>query len=372
MKSSKAESGRGSRRLPALLAAVLMVSGPGCASLQLLNLKTEKIPAADAEHPAIEILAVWQAAEGPGPGGIPTRGFAGQIFFFTQDRAQPVAVDGKARIYVFDDHGSNEQQARPLRQFDFDRQSWAAHLQNSKLGPTYGVFIPYPREDYHQAICSLRIRFTAPKGRPLFSQSSTIVLPGPPLSPPTEVTQNSRLDALAKKLQAQAQTKPAWTPRQLNTDPNPIAMNPQTATAQPGMSPVQSNGQFGARTGAAQNALVPTEDLSNSQPSPSFGAYTSTQTSRGSNMRGNPTIQTAGMTYASESQPEGSLGNTAGADVVPSPEAYSSSGRIKLTAASADTDSASDPEGLQSAGTSRPSAGWSGSPVNRPAHPLAD
>ncbi len=48
MKSSKAESGRGSRRLPALLAAVLMVSGPGCASLQLLNLKTEKIPAADA------------------------------------------------------------------------------------------------------------------------------------------------------------------------------------------------------------------------------------------------------------------------------------------------------------------------------------
>jgi hypothetical protein len=145
MKLWNTEIRRGGSNLPALLAAVLMVSGPGCASMQLLNLKTDKIAMADAEHPAIEVLAVWQAAEGPGIGGIPTRGFAGQIFFFTQDRAAPVAVDGKARIYVFDDHGSAEQQARPLRQFDFDRQSWTAHLQSSKLGPTYGVFIPFFR-----------------------------------------------------------------------------------------------------------------------------------------------------------------------------------------------------------------------------------
>ena len=77
----------GTSKLPAILAAILMLSGPGCASLQLLNFKTEKVPTADAQHPAIEILAVWQAAEGPGLGGFPTRGFAGQIFFFTQDRA---------------------------------------------------------------------------------------------------------------------------------------------------------------------------------------------------------------------------------------------------------------------------------------------
>ena len=200
-----------SQSLAAVLAAILMLSASGCATLQMVNWKTDKIPTADDQHPAIEVLAIWQAAEGPGPGGIPTRGFAGQIFFFTADRAQPVAVDGKARIYVFDDHGTPEQQARPLRQFDFDRQSWAAHLQNSKLGPTYGVFIPYPRSDYHQAVCALQVRFTPPKGRPLFTRSSTLVLPGPPLTADQPTAQPSPLDSLAKKLQSQQQARRPWS-----------------------------------------------------------------------------------------------------------------------------------------------------------------
>jgi len=253
---------RGRRNLPAVLAAVLMVSGPGCASLQLLNLKADKIPTADAEHPAIEVLAVWQAAEGPGVGGIPTRGFAGQIFFFTQDRGAPVAVDGKARIYVFDDHGSPEQQARPLRQFDFDRQSWTAHLQSSKLGPTYGVFIPYPRNDYHQAVCSLRVRFTpSAKGRPLFSTSSTIVLPGPPLKLEAETVQASPLDALAKKLQTQSLNKPAWKPGLVDTDARPFAMNPQIAAAQgPETAPLASGDRPAVALSPAPNAVVAPED----------------------------------------------------------------------------------------------------------------
>ncbi len=227
---------RGSHKVPALLAALLMLSGPGCASVTLLNLKSEKVPTADAEHPAIEILAIWQAAEGPGPSGIPVRGFAGQIYFFSQDRAQPVAVDGTARIYVFDDHGTVEQQVRPLRQFDFDRASWTAHLQSSKLGPTYGVFIPYPRNDYHQAVCSLRVRFTAPKCRPLYSPSSTITLPGPSLNPetPTPTVQTSPLDGLAKKLQSQR--VPAGRPWQnpsIAGDTGSPNANPQLPPGQP-------------------------------------------------------------------------------------------------------------------------------------------
>jgi hypothetical protein len=247
--------------------------------MQLLNLKTDKVPTADAEHPAIEVLAVWQAAEGPGIGGIPTRGFAGQLFFFTQDRAAPVAVDGKARIYVFDDHGSAEQQTRPLRQFDFDRQSWTAHLQSSKLGPTYGVFIPYPRNDYHQAICSLRIRFTpTTKGRPLFSTSSTIVLPGPPLKPEAEMAHASPLDSLAKKLQSQS-LKAAWKPALVDTDARPFAMNPQIAGAQ---TPEMASGD--RPTVAllpAPNPVVAPEDPSNLQAGSSLAAYASSQAGRG-------------------------------------------------------------------------------------------
>ena len=168
MKLWNTEIRRWGSNLPALLAAVLMLSGPGCASMQLLNLKTDKVPTADAEHPAIEVLAVWQAAEGPGIGGIPTRGFAGQIFFFTQDRGHPWPSMAKLASTSSTTTALPSNRREPLRQFDFDRQSWTAHLQSSKLGPTYGVFIPYPREDYHQAVCSLRIRLHTAQRSPAF------------------------------------------------------------------------------------------------------------------------------------------------------------------------------------------------------------
>jgi hypothetical protein len=370
MKLWNTEIRRGGSHVPALLAAVLMVSGPGCASMQLLNLKTDKVPTADAEHPAIEVLAVWQAAEGPGIGGIPTRGFAGQLFFFTQDRAAPVAVDGKARIYVFDDHGSAEQQTRPLRQFDFDRQSWTAHLQSSKLGPTYGVFIPYPRNDYHQAICSLRIRFTpTTKGRPLFSTSSTIVLPGPPLKPEAEMAHASPLDSLAKKLQSQS-LKAAWKPALVDTDARPFAMNPQIAGAQ---TPEMASGD--RPTVAllpAPNPVVAPEDPSNLQAGSSLAAYASSQAGRGAMLRSNPILQTAGTAYLGQAQANGAANNTAGIAAATAAGGVSTSGRIKLQAVSADTDWSSDPESLGNTETQRLPDAWNGPPAARPAHPLAD
>jgi hypothetical protein len=209
-----------------------MLSGPGCASVSLLNLKAEKIPTADPGHPAIEVLAIWQAAEGPGVKGIPTRGFQGQIFFFTQDRATPVAVDGTARIYVFDDHGTPQEQTRPLHQFDFDRESWKAHLQLPKIGPTYGVFIPDPRNDFHQAVCSLRVRFTPLKGRPLYSSSSTIVLPGPPVKAENEMAQRSPFSALEKKLQEDSRAGRLSLDLAAAQSPPSFGANPQSATAQ--------------------------------------------------------------------------------------------------------------------------------------------
>ena len=85
---------------------LLLLLTPGCASLPLFGLTTAKVERADAKNPAVEILALWQASEGPGPNGVPMRGFAGQIYFFTQSRQAPVLVNGNVRIYLFDDHGS--------------------------------------------------------------------------------------------------------------------------------------------------------------------------------------------------------------------------------------------------------------------------
>jgi hypothetical protein len=353
---------------------MLMLSGPGCASLQLINWKGDQIKMADAEHPAIEVLAIWQAAEGPGLGGIPTRGFAGQIFFFNQDRSQPVAVDGKARIYVFDDHGTPEQQARPLRQFDFDRQSWAAHLQNSKLGVTYGVFIPYPRDDYHQAVCSLRVKFMPTKGgHPLYSASSTLVLPGPPTTAATETapTQKSPLDQLAKKLQTQQARRP-WGNAGLNTDPRPISGGPQPPANQVGATQMAAGtaqllaaGQVqtaGANStaAAAPNGYTP----ANSGP----GTYATNQPQLGT--RVNPIIQTSGTagmpmgaTFAESPESSAATGvviPAVGAADVPQP-----SGRIKLQAASAADDSGNVGDSISAGSVNGPAAGGA-------RHPLAD
>jgi hypothetical protein len=157
-----------------------MLAAAGCASTQFFGFKNVKFEKADAKNPAVEILALWQATEGPGPTGVPTRGFAGEVFFFTQAKPVPVMVEGKARIYLFDDRGTVKQQARPIREYDFDTASWSAHCHSSSLGPGYAVFIPYPRDDFHQAACSLRIRFTPTVGPTIYSPTATVVLPGPP------------------------------------------------------------------------------------------------------------------------------------------------------------------------------------------------
>ena len=165
------------------LSLALLLALSGCASLPLFGTKTAKFERADAKHPAAEILALWQASEGPGPNGVPTRGFAGQIFFFTQSKPSPVVVDGKVRIYLFDDHGTVKEQAKPIAEFNFDAANWNAMRHASSLGPGYAVFIPYPRNDFHQATCSLRICFTPTMGPTIYSPTAAVVLTGPPQKP---------------------------------------------------------------------------------------------------------------------------------------------------------------------------------------------
>jgi hypothetical protein len=167
----------------ALIGLAVVLSMAGCASMPWFGLNAAKFEQADVKNPAVEILPFWQASEGPGPKGVPVRGLGGQIYFFAQAKGTPVVVDGALRIYLFDDRGSVKEQAQPIAVFDFD----AAHLKNgahnSALGAVYSLFLPYPRNDFHQARCSLRIRFTPTAGPTIYSDPATVVLSGPPLKP---------------------------------------------------------------------------------------------------------------------------------------------------------------------------------------------
>jgi hypothetical protein len=168
---------------------------PGCAGLKPLELTNKDFPKTTAQNPATEMLVIWQPAEGRGMKGLPARGFAGQILFFTGQQTSPVQVDGDVRIYLFDDKGTADQQTKPIHQFDFKPEAWSTHLYAGTLGPAYQVFIPYTNDDHSQSKCALRVRFQPAAGPVIYSEMTSVALPGPKsltVQPGQEVSESPR------------------------------------------------------------------------------------------------------------------------------------------------------------------------------------
>lgn len=160
------------------LCTLLAVLASGCHQFDLFRRESAKLPEATAEHPVVEALCLWEAADGTGLDGLPCRGFAGQILFFAAGHAAPVRANGHIRIYVFDDQGDYEEQQRPIHQFDFDGAAFQKFLADTNVGAAYQIFVPYTRKGNHRATCSLRVRLTPEHGSPVYSKMASIILPG--------------------------------------------------------------------------------------------------------------------------------------------------------------------------------------------------
>ena len=158
-----------------LLVCVLIATG--CSSL---SLKKPAFTVATVKNPAVRCLCLWQQAEGPGLRGENCRGFAAQVFFFTQGNEVPVVVSGDVRVYLFDDVGSEAEQAKPIHQVDLTQAEWNNRVTDSQFGPAYNVFIPYVRPGSTEANCALRVRLTRPDGSFLFSELTQVRLTGSP------------------------------------------------------------------------------------------------------------------------------------------------------------------------------------------------
>ena len=154
----------------------LMSSFVGCATFQMpFGDRTLK---ASATNPAVEILCFWQHGEGQDPDGNPCKGFLGNILFLSRQSSAPVVIEGDVRIYLYDDHGTTEEQTKPIHQFDFDNASWAVHLGKTPLGPTYSVFVPYTKRGVTEARCTLRVRLKPKYGPTIYSDFSNLPLNG--------------------------------------------------------------------------------------------------------------------------------------------------------------------------------------------------
>lgn len=165
-----------------LSVALLTAFSGGCSSLQMSRLTggSPELTHEDASKPAVRALCVWQEARGQNQNGQTARGFGGQIYFFNAVDSMPVVVDGDVRIFLFDDEGTPEEQAKPIGEFDFPREMWRGMLHDSQFGPAFSVFIPYPKPGFHEVGCSLRLRLTRPDGSKLFSEIASLKLSGAP------------------------------------------------------------------------------------------------------------------------------------------------------------------------------------------------
>lgn len=151
----------------------------GCQSLDMGAMGLGRgIPEAKPRDPVREIVCLWEPAEGTGLDGQPARGFAGQMLFFTAGHQEPVQVDGDVSIFVFDDWGAPEEQAKPIHEFDFSNEAWNTYLRETNVGAAYQLFIPYTRKGGYSADCVLRVRVTPENGLPVYSKMSTIHLAG--------------------------------------------------------------------------------------------------------------------------------------------------------------------------------------------------
>lgn len=194
-----------------------------------------KIPTATAADPATQILCFWQPGEGNDPDGYPCRGFSGQILFTSNKSQAPVKIDGDVRIYLFDDQGTVDEQAKPLRQFDFDGGSWNIHLGKTSLGPTYSIFIPYVRRGVTEANCSLRIRLKPKHGPTIFSDFSSM-----PLNPTKKVKRGEDAKPMEKEEVEQIGLD-ALTSVLKRTTTIPVAANGKPKAPEPAQPPAASN-----------------------------------------------------------------------------------------------------------------------------------
>lgn len=167
---------RNSRFALSLTLAVMMSSCLGCATLQMPFGK--RMPKASAADPATQILCLWQPGDGQDPKGMPCKGFHGQILFLSSRKATPVQIEGEVMIYIFDDQGTPEEQAKPIHRYQFDNGSWAIHLAKTSFGPAYSVFVPYPKHGITDANCSMRVRLKPKQGPTIFSEFSNMQLNG--------------------------------------------------------------------------------------------------------------------------------------------------------------------------------------------------
>jgi len=106
------------------------------------------------------------------------RGFGGRLLFFNQESEDPVRVEGQLVVYAYDDTQRAAHETQPSRRFIFPSEQFVRHESESKVGPSYSVWLPWDELGGEQKKISLIARFEPKAGPLVVGEQTRHLLPG--------------------------------------------------------------------------------------------------------------------------------------------------------------------------------------------------
>jgi hypothetical protein len=159
-----------------LAAFLLALLTTGCSRIQL----REEWPwqKSDDTPTPTRILAIWSDTVLHTTGKVAVRGFGGRLFFYADDDADPIKVDGAVIVYTFDAGDQAQQDVAPEKKFVFTAEDLHKHYSRCSLGNSYSFWIPWDKVGGPTRHISLVVRFEGSSGAVVLSDPSQKLLPG--------------------------------------------------------------------------------------------------------------------------------------------------------------------------------------------------
>ncbi len=151
----------------------------GCKTIEPANtaLTQQAAPVSSKSSEPVKMAVIWTDANYTHPGKPITRGFGGRIYFYDQQN-KAVDVDGEFVVYAYDDSKKESAKKMPERKYVFPAEYFAKHRSESKMGPSYSVWIPWDPVGGDEKHITLVPAFRPTNGRPVFGDQTVNILPG--------------------------------------------------------------------------------------------------------------------------------------------------------------------------------------------------
>jgi hypothetical protein len=169
---------RATRFILGLLVLLGLLMPGGCKTLELDSLsKPAWMGGGKPTYQTPSRLAVIWADAMLNVPDAPTRGFGGRIYFYNH-KNEAIPVDGQLIVYAYDDSAGVRQGRQPDRKYVFTAEQLTEYFDETQLGASYTVWLPWDRATKERQDVSLVPIFTADNGARVVGQHTQVTLPG--------------------------------------------------------------------------------------------------------------------------------------------------------------------------------------------------